>query len=110
MALIHARAAVLLVERETTAISYRTRGCAQAGIRTTLTWSLTARASVTYTNPASAWPSATLPVTALTSDSRLTTLLSTLESPIFRSTVIVYPPTGTAGAATTSFTGLLRRS
>ena len=36
MALIHACAAVLLVERETTAISYRTRGCAQAGIRTTV--------------------------------------------------------------------------
>ena len=31
----------------TTAISYRTRGCAQAGMRTTVTWSLTGRASVT---------------------------------------------------------------
>ena len=48
-----------------------------------------ARASVTYTKPASASPSTTLPTTPFTSDSWLTTLASALERPRLRSTVRV---------------------
>lgn len=76
----------------------------------TLTRSATARASVTYTKPASAWPSATLLATARASDSWLTTFPRTAERPNLRSTVRVYAPTGTAGPATTSFTGLRLKS
>ena len=61
-------------------------------------------ASVEYTKPASASPSETFASTSRTSVSLLTTLLSTLVSAMFFKICRVYEPTGTPGAATSSFT------
>jgi hypothetical protein len=62
--------------RSTTQIPYSTFGRPRAGRVSTFTFFGTVRASVEYTKPASASPSATLASTSRTSVSRLTTFFS----------------------------------